>query len=647
MRRLPLPLLFALTMIACLAPAAQAGITASKVGSVLTVGSNDSGNVNESYTLRDEGANVYVKVTPASPATLFDPDGGGTNCGVSGAGDEVYCARSGITSVEIAAGIGVDTIADNRSQGESVLEGGAGNDQITTNPGSAAAALGEGGEDKITSGGADELSGGAEADTLIAVGNKAFGDSDSGGPGNDIFIGNPDRADRLPAESGGDTYSLGTHVPAAGESGDPATLQLDQYPDAVSYDTIASPVTVSLDGVPGDGRVGEGDNVGADVEVVTGGEAVDLLQAGPNAAGLSGSEGADQLLGGPGPDRLLGGGGNDTLRGGGGDDELDDGDFTASVIEGPQPLAGNDVLDGGGGDDFLLSDRGADDLSGGPGVDRTSFNRPIPQAPSVPTPVAPAGFTISLDDLANDGQTGAAEGDDVHSDIEIVESSDGNDVISGSGAANEIDTGAGVDVVDPGAGPDIVDLGPGDDHVAAIDETVDLIRCRAGSDTAAVDLAGARGRPGDALSDCEVVTGRPIPELAVTPPSGGGTKPPADTARPVVTVSGKAIRPGAFLGNGHIDLTITCNEACSATGKAYRSPARRSREAPIATAKLKLGSGKRTLRLTVPAKAREQFRSKLRTEAQRQSGIKLRVVLTVTGGSGNVTETSRTVAVKG
>jgi hypothetical protein len=622
-KRLLLPLLFALTISAYLAPAAQADILAEKVGDVLVVSSDEVGAADESYTLRDEGPNVIVMV---SPGTMPDPDGAGGECSVSAAGEEVVCVRAGTSSVQIVAGGGIDTIDDNRTQGPSLLEGGFGDDQITTGVSANATVLGQGGEDTLTSAGVDwlhggtKLDGGPEADTLIAVGNKAFDGFDSGGLGNDTFIGNPDRADQLIADSGADTYKLGTYVPVFG---DPAISQLDQYPDSVSYYFVNTPVAVSLDGVANDGRSGEQDNVGADVEVVEGGD------------------GGDLLLGGPGPDRLDGRGGNDVLRGNDGDDELDDGDFTVAIISGPQPPSGNDVLDGGSGDDFLLSDRGADDLSGGPGIDRTSFSRPIPQDPSVLTPVAPAGFTVSLDNVANDGQTGSGEGDNLHTDVEVVESSGGNDVITGSGGFDEIGSGAGADVINPGGGPDVVDLGSGDDHVEAVDRTVDSIRCRAGSDTANVDLPGAKAA-GDQLFDCENVTGTPMPAGADMAPPG----PVGDTTRPAVTLTSKAIKPGTFLDDGHIDLTVSCDEACSVSGKAYKTPAKKG-ESPIGDGSLKLGTGKRTLRVTVAKKLRTQFESMLRTKAQKRRGVKLRVVLVIKDAAGNVTNASRTVTVKG
>jgi hypothetical protein len=225
--------------------------------------------------------------------------------------------------------------------------------------------------------------------------------------------------------------------------------------------------------------------------------------------------------------------------------------------------------------------------------------------------------------------------------MEVTESSGGDDVINGSAAADEISTGAGADVVNPGGGPDVVDLGTGDDHIEAVDRTTDLIRCRNGLDTANVDLPGPQA-PGDQLSDCENVTGTPVPGFAGTAPAG-------DTARPVVTLSARTIDLRTFLDNGHLDLTVSCNEACSVSGKAYKTPAKtpRASKSPVGAGKLELGTGKRTLRITVSKKFRAQFESLLRTKAQKRRGVKFGVVLVITDAAGNVTTSSRTVTVKG
>lgn len=120
------------------------------------------------------------------------------------------------------------------------------------------------GNDAVTGGaGRDDLSGDAGDDHLDGGGGR---DGLGGGPGADVLGGGP----------GVDTVGFG------GEQ----------------------PVTVTLDGLPGDGAAGEGDHVAADVENVTG------------------TSGPDRLVGSEGPNRLDGGEGDDELIGAGGDDVL-------------------------------------------------------------------------------------------------------------------------------------------------------------------------------------------------------------------------------------------------------------------------------------------------------------------------------------
>lgn len=644
-------LLLVLTTSSCLAPAgAQAAVTATLSSGVFTVTSDNAGNVNESFTLRDAGANVGVTT---SPAIASDPDGGGSDCVVSGG--EALCRRDAVDLVRVLAGNGQDTIVDNRGTGPSTLEGGSGNDTITTTTaGTAAALLGQAGQDALTAADADDrLSGGDDGDTLTAVGAKALVPADDGGAGNDTFVGNPEQSDFLSAEAGADIYTLGTHAAAPGEAGTDPTLLQRGYEDAVDYSALAGPVAVRLDGVANDGHPGEQDDVRGDVERVIGTEAADLLQAGALGVRLSGLGGADQLLGGPGPDRLEGGGGGDVLRGGDGDDELDDGDFTPAVTDSPLPPAGNDVLDGGPGADTLRADRGADDLSGGPGIDTATFDRPVPQPSSVTTPVRPAGFTVSLDDVANDGQTGTGEGDDVRTDVERLVTTGGDDVVTGSAGADDIATGGGSDTVTPGNGLDVVDLGAGDDHVRAVDQTADVLRCGAGADTADVDLPGGQPARADVLFDCETVTGTPLPALPgpiAVPPVGlppGGAPPAKDTTRPRLTLGGaKTIKAKAFLATPRLRLTVRCSEACTASARASISRGG-GRSLLVGSGSLKRGTGTRTLRVTIAANRRATVRAKLRTKAQRRKGLKVRVRVTVADAAGNRATGEVSVVVKG
>jgi len=201
--------------------------------------------------------------------------------------------------------------------------------------------------------------------------------------------------------------------------------------DTVSYISRSTPVNASLDGVANDGGSGEGDNIEGDVEI------------------LSGSQGNDTLTGNGGPNTLLGNSGNNDLNGLDGDDTLQGGD-------------GIDTLDGGAG---------ADDETGGAGIDIADYT-----AATVPLSVN------AFDDQPNDGAAG--EGDNVHSDIEVIEGGqsnddltppdngsvyggNGNDTLHGGGQVGNdtLDGGPGNDTLDGGWGADILHGGPDIDTV--------------------------------------------------------------------------------------------------------------------------------------------------------------------------------------
>jgi hypothetical protein len=196
-----------------------------------------------------------------------------------------------------------------------VLVGGPGDDKI----------LGDGGSDVLRGDdGADTLDGGADHDSLDGgIGNDRL----TGGAGNDI-VGGGDGDDELDYSP---LYAFdGTDVFAGGAG----------Y-DNVGYFGRTASVSVSLDGQPNDGQADEGDNIGADVEEVDGGDAADVLV---------GSAGPNRLAGRGGDDRISGGGGNDVLYGDSGNDQIDGGD-------------GNDTLDGGCHDDTIIGGAGIDSLN--------------------------------------------------------------------------------------------------------------------------------------------------------------------------------------------------------------------------------------------------------------------------------------------
>jgi hemolysin type calcium-binding protein len=177
---------------------------------------------------------------------------------VLGDGDDSFTAPSGadpFTTIPVIAdgGPGADTLALAPGAASAVLAGGEGDDVLS----------GAGGDDRIDAGPGDD----------------------------DIFAG-----------AGSDVVRGGTGVD---------TLAYERIPQALA----TQPLAVTLDDTPGDGFAGERDDVGADVEQVTGGQADDLL-AGSSAANrlsVAGGPGDDTLAGGPGSDRLDGGDGADRL----------------------------------------------------------------------------------------------------------------------------------------------------------------------------------------------------------------------------------------------------------------------------------------------------------------------------------------------
>jgi hypothetical protein len=148
---------------------------------------------------------------------------------------------------------------------------------------------------------------------------------------------------------------------------------------------------------------------------------------------------------------ILGGAGRDTLKGG----------------------SGNDTIDGGSGRDLMIPGTGADTVIGGPDTNAGSYeDRTAP-------------VTVTLDNLANDGQAG--ENDRLVSDVENIIGGAGDDTLVGDGNPNDIDGGDGGDVINPGGGPDFVDGGTGNDRIEARDGAQDRINCGEGNDLAITD----------------------------------------------------------------------------------------------------------------------------------------------------------------
>jgi Ca2+-binding RTX toxin-like protein len=364
----------------------------------------------------------------------------------------------GMSSVEMTLGDRDDSVSLDAPLSRSTLYGGEGDDLLT------------GLESAPSIGGSDVMQGGPGDDHLVGRG------------GDDRLDYFHSWEDSTGVQSGRDTYEGGAGT------------------DSLSYERRTGDLSVTLDEVANDGEAGEGDNVGADVENVTGGE------------------GNDTLIGNAGSQTLRGNGGTDLVRGAAGADVLYDG-------------VGPDRLEAGAGNDTIhvQADAAADVVYGGAGTDSVDYNKRAADA-----------LAVSLNDAADDGTNG--EGDNVHSDVENVlgGGAPGSNTFDGGAAANVLsaevpqffdgfpvtgptddafyggagnDTllgytgsdrlfgGAGADTISAwGGGADVLSGGAGNDFIDARNAERDGISCGPGVDRVYLDP----GEPKPA--DCEVAS---------------------------------------------------------------------------------------------------------------------------------------------
>jgi Ca2+-binding RTX toxin-like protein len=274
-------------------------------------------------------------------------------------------------------------------------------------------------------GGNDSIAGAAGSDALY------------GGNGNDQIDGGAD-GDALSGAAGTDTLAGGAGNDAINGGADADAIDGGAGIDIADYNGSGVGVTVNLATNINTGGYAQGDTL-TNVENVQGSAFGDTL---------TGDGAANTLWGMAGNDGLNGGAGWDTLEGGNGDDQLVGG-------------AGGDILRGGAG---------ADHLTGGADYDTASYWD------------STVGVTINLLTGVNTG--GTAQGDTIDSDIEIINGSNHNDVMTGNALANElvgfdgIDTlsgGGGSDTLRGGAGADVLTGGSGVDnfsYTAVSDSTV-------------------------------------------------------------------------------------------------------------------------------------------------------------------------------
>jgi len=382
-------------------------------------------------------------VTAGTASCTLTTLAGATVTVLGNAGDDTIVIDSSSVPATVAATLRGGTGADQ-------LLGGAGNDTIS----------GDAGDDTISGGAGDDAESGGTGDDQIGydftgsfvVSSDPGNDTMAGDAGNDTLAGGLG-VDNL---NGGDDNDFLIASDVDGQD----TLNGGNGVDTADYFGATGDVALSNDGLAND--TAEADNIGVDVENITGGNGNDTI---------SGNAANNVLRGGGGDDVIGGLGGNDTVNGQSGNDSLSGGDGS-DVISGG---SGNDVEDGGNGNDTFSAadqdgsfDGGADTFIGGAGVDGVSY----------------AGRTDTIlvtmgDDLANDGAVGVTgatvEGDNVRSDVENLDAGDGGSNITGNLLSNVITGGAGDDVInvqDPttnttSPADKVPDCGAGQDTVTA------------------------------------------------------------------------------------------------------------------------------------------------------------------------------------
>ena len=267
--------------------------------------------------------------------------------------------------------------------------------------------------------------------------------------------------------------------------------------DSVTYQDVATGVTVSLAITTAQDTLGAGIDTLLGIENLTGSAfGGDTLTGDAGANILGGAGGNDALEGGAGNDMLYGDDGIDTLEGGDGNDMLDGGDGidtasyagaaaavnvslalqdaaqntigagsdTLSGIENLTGSAFNDSLAGDDGDNKLSGGDGADVLTGGDGDDSLDGGGGNDTASYED---AAAGVTVNLA-LLGPQNTGGA-GIDTLSSIEGVIGSNLDDTLTGDAGNNVLGGLDGDDLLNGGAGDDILVGGDGNDTASYAD----------------------------------------------------------------------------------------------------------------------------------------------------------------------------------
>ena len=394
-------------------------------------------------------SSTAVTVNLGSGATDGEYAAGDTWSGVEGvSGSQLNDALWGDAAANTLLGIEGDDLLIGM-EGDDVIDGGAGNDEMH----------GSWGADSLNGGDGIDLIAYLNSDAGVTV-NLATGEAAGGYAAGDTWTGvegvsGSQLNDTLTGDAAANTLIglEGGDVLVGGGGAD--SLDGGAGTDTAKYNTSSAAVTVDLTAGTGLGGDAQGDTL-ANFENLGGSAFNDTL---------TGGAGVNLIGGGGGDDTLAGAAGNDTLLGGNGTDGLDGGDGW-DTLEGE---AGDDQLTGGAGGDTLRGGLGADHLTGGTDFDVASYWD------------SAVGVTINLATNVNTG--GTAQGDTIADDVETINGSNHDDVMTGNALANALigfdgnDTlsgGGGDDVLRGGSGADILNAGDGGDvfsYTAVSDST--------------------------------------------------------------------------------------------------------------------------------------------------------------------------------
>jgi Ca2+-binding RTX toxin-like protein len=383
-----------------------------------------------------------------------------------GAGYEAILGAVGSSGVVLETDSAGATASDAIRAGLAAIRGSvseigtSGNDTLTGTEGNDVI-LGLGGNDSITGlEGDDELDGGAGSDTI----EGGIGDDElAGGTGNDSLDGG-DGDDNLRPGSGVDTITSGAGFDII--AGAPNALNGDRIEDLTAQDAIfintfepgtTPPALIQASFGVADTRLSTdttGDGVN-DLQIIAAGDVtglgLELYQSGVDAViavrNFLGTTGADVLRANPANNNLTG-------------------------------LAGDDLMLGAGGSDFLTPGSGNDTIDGGAGSDMVSF------------------FDYAQAVIVDLGLGTARSGPDTNVliGVENVTGSVFGDFIAGDANDNRIRGLGDYDWMIGSGGRDQYDGGTGRDMISYVNAESRVV----------VDLAGGRGREGQAMNDTYV-----------------------------------------------------------------------------------------------------------------------------------------------